>query len=109
MYQEWSIKRNGFEIDMEKVAPEELALSLDKFYVEVRPKPSNTADQDLYHRNSFLSIRAGINRFLSDIHRNIDIARDKEFKTANGVIDGMLKERTKTGLSKTTKHKEVIN
>lgn len=98
---------------MEVVTPEELASSLSKFYVETRPKtntkkPTNDHEDLVYHRNSLMSIRAGINRFLADLHRNIDIARDKEFKTANGVLDGLLKHRTRSGQSKPTKHKEII-
>ncbi|XP_021359223.1 uncharacterized protein LOC110454170 [Mizuhopecten yessoensis] len=88
----------------------QLAESLGKFYCEARPLPKNENDvENLYHRNSLISIRAAINRHLSDIHRNVDIVRDTEFKTPNGILDGLLKQRTRLGLSKPVTHKEIID
>lgn len=39
----------------------------------------------------------------------MDIVRDKDFKSANHTLDGMLKEMTKTGESRATNHKPVIH
>lgn len=41
--------------------------------------------------------------------RNIDVFKDKEFKSSNGVLNGMLKERVKEGTSKATQHKHLID
>lgn len=54
------------------------------------------------------NIRAAINRHLSDLERDMNIVKDKEFKSANDTLDGKLKHNVKCGISKPTKHKEVI-
>ena len=38
----------------------------------------------------------------------MDIVHDKEFKSANHTIDGMLKSMTRSGASRPTNHKSVI-
>ncbi|OWF43997.1 hypothetical protein KP79_PYT22379 [Mizuhopecten yessoensis] len=87
----------------------QLAGSLSKFYCEARPLPKNEKDiENLYNLNSLLSIRAAINRHLSDIYRNDDMLRGNEFKTSNNILDGLLKQRTRPGLSKPVTHKKVI-
>jgi hypothetical protein len=67
------------------------------------------AQTETYHKNSLKSLRSAINRHLQDLGRSIDVVRDKEFKAANHTLDGMLKSKTKTGASRTTLHKDVIN
>ena len=52
-----------------------------------------------YHKNTLKTIRGAFNRHLQDIGREIDIVRDKEFKSANRVLDGYLKQRLKSGSS----------
>lgn len=54
------------------------------------------------------NIRAAINRHLSDLERDMNIVKDKEFKSANDTLDGKLKHNVKCGISKSTEHKEVI-
>ena len=49
------------------------------------------AQTGYYHKNTLKNSRAAINRHLNDIGRSVDIVRDKEFKTANQTLDGMLK------------------
>jgi hypothetical protein len=62
-----------------------------------------------YHSNTFKSIRSAINRHLHDIGRQFDIVRDREFKTCNNILDGKLKKKNlQEGLSRPTKHKDVI-
>lgn len=80
-----------------------------KFYCEAVPqkKAGGNASTDVYHKNSLINIRA-INRHLQDINRNIDIVRDKEFKMANRALDGLLKERMRSGTSLPTNHKEIV-
>ncbi|XP_033739255.1 uncharacterized protein LOC117326606 [Pecten maximus] len=69
---------------------------------------SEESEPAIYHRNSLISIRAALNRHLASCNRNIDIVRDKEFKRANGVLDRLLKERMRSGQSKPTQHKTII-
>lgn len=54
------------------------------------------------------NIRAAINRHLLDLERDMNIVKDKEFKSANDNLDGKLKHNVKCGISNPTKHKEVI-
>nr|XP_022306586.1 uncharacterized protein LOC111112973 [Crassostrea virginica] len=115
IFQEWNLETNGCLMDMETVEPLVLANSLGRFYCEARPQPKKsqsheyTEEPHLYHKNSLINIRAAINRHLADLRRDIDIVHDKEFKTSNGILDGLFKERTRQGLSKPTKHKAIID
>lgn len=54
------------------------------------------------------NMRAAINRYLADNGRNLDIIRNPIFKSANNTLDGLLKEQTRTGPSRPTKHKDII-
>lgn len=99
---------------MENIDASSLDDTLAKFYCEVRPQPTKASKEnqdkteEVYHRSSLISMRAAINRQLSNIHRNMDIVRDKEFKKSNGVLDGLLKQRVRSGISKPVKHKQII-
>ena len=53
------------------------------------------------------NIRAAINRHIQDLDRDFDIVRDKGFRKVNH-IDGKLKSSLQKGLSRPTKHKEII-
>lgn len=59
-------------------------------------------EKPLYHKNSLINIRAAINRHLADLKRKVDIVHDLEFKTPNGILVGLFKERTRQGLLKAT-------
>lgn len=54
------------------------------------------------------NIRAAKNGHLSDLERDMNIVKDKEFRSANDTLDGKLKHNVKCGISKPTNHKEVI-
>lgn len=103
-------------LDFKTVSPEVLATKLRRFYCEAKPKSTSKRSEELtyvqaenYHKNSLKSIRSAINRYLQDLKRSMDIVRDKDFKSANHTLDGMLKEMTKTGESRATNHKPVIH
>ncbi|XP_069107107.1 uncharacterized protein [Argopecten irradians] len=104
IFQDWNIEKRGTPVDLTSVSAEDLAEILKHFYVAARPKSEN----ELYHKNTLKNIRGAINRYFVDIGRNLDIVRDREFKQANGVLDGLLKQREKTGESKATAHKPII-
>ena len=98
----------GEPLDMSTVDVQILADRLTKFYCEARPQKSDT--EELYDKNTLKNIRGAINRFLQDIGRiNIDIVRDKEFKTANKTLDGLLKTGMASGMSNPTTHKAIIS
>ena len=110
-FTEWNMELFGHTADLTSITSEDLASKFWKCYAEIRPKPKdNSADPDNreYHRNSLINIRSAINRYLADNKRHIDVTKDKEFKTANGVLDGMLKVRARQGKAKPTKHHEVM-
>jgi hypothetical protein len=105
----------GGYINFEEISTVELNEKLRHFYAETQPqridKRAQFMDTSLaseYHKNSFKNIRSAINRHIHDIGRDIDIVRDKEFRTANNVLDGKLKINISTGKSRPTKHKAVI-
>jgi len=50
----------------------------------------------------------GLNRHLNDIGLDFDIVRDKQFKTANEMLDAKLKSNVELGISRPTKHKAII-
>eukprot|EP00105_Crassostrea_gigas_P003620 XP_011416528.1 PREDICTED: uncharacterized protein LOC105320322 [Crassostrea gigas] len=106
--QEWSTETFGFEIDFVTIEAADLNSKLSKFYAEARPKITTENNQSEYHKNTMKNIRAAINRHLSDLERDMNIVKDKEFKSANDNLDGKLKHNVKCGISNPTKHKEVI-
>ncbi|KAK3106038.1 hypothetical protein FSP39_011471 [Pinctada imbricata] len=116
VFQEWSVHDSGSEVDFHEINSDELNIKLRRFYAEAQPanvsKRANSmseAQASEYHKNSFKAIRSAINRHLNDLNRDIDIVRDKAFKTANQALDGKLKQNVADGLSRPTKHKDVIS
>ena len=93
-----------------KNVPDLLALSKEKigevlecYFVDVRTKGG-----DMYSRNSYVSAKAAIQRWLS-ASMTINIFTDPEFKRANAVLDGLLKEKKRQGLEASVKHKDAIS
>ncbi|KAK3105732.1 hypothetical protein FSP39_004479 [Pinctada imbricata] len=116
VFQEWSVHACGSEVDFHEINIDELNIKLRRFYAEAQPanvsKRANClseAKASEYHKKSFKTIRSAINRHLNDLNRDIDIVRDKAFKTANQTFDGKLKQNVAEGLSRPTKHKDVIS
>lgn len=102
-------------MDLAVVGADAMAEKLGKFYCEAKPKDTEKRSQSLpqkhaeeYHKNTLKNLRAAINRHLQDIGHKMDIVHDKEFKKANAVLDGMLKNRMQSALSLPTQHKAVI-
>lgn len=110
LYSDWNMETYGEDLDMTSVDANTLAERLSHFYIAVRPKTNaeNNGKDQLYHKSSLINIRCAINRSLTDNKREIDIIRDKQFKIANGVLDGLFKERTQLGLSQPVTHKKVL-
>jgi hypothetical protein len=50
-----------------------------------------------YHTNTFKSINSAVNRHLHDVGRDVDIVRDRAFKSSNNVLDGRLKKNLLEG------------
>lgn len=103
------------DLDFSTVSGVDLGEKLRKFYCEAKPKDvkkrenSMTVEQAAeYNKNTLKNIRAAINRKLCDVGRDLDIVRDKEFKSANKALDGLMKTLTKTGASRATQHKAIL-
>ena len=112
---EWSLESLGLAVDFHTIGAEELADILRKFYAEAAPQVSekrvNALSEPLaqeYHKNTLKNLRSGINRHLKNLDRDLDIVRDKIFRKANEVLDGKIKQNLRNGVSRPTKHKDVI-
>jgi len=88
---------------------------LHHLYAEAQPKINQKRSENLnsnqsneYHKNTLRNVRAAIKRHVHDIGRDFDIVRDKDFRSANAMLDGKLKFNTREGFSRPTKHKNVI-
>ena len=96
---DWHFEVFSEFFNFESVIPEVLAKKLRRFYCEAKPQNTAKRAEELtlaqsenYHKNSVKSMRSAINRHLQDLGRPIDIVREKEFKSANNTLDGMLKK-----------------
>ena len=90
-------------IDFVTITPDDLNNVLTRFYCSAKPQKGAE-----YHKNTLKGMRAAINRHIQDIGRHINIVTDTQFKSSNRVLNGLLKERVKSGTSMPTQHKEVI-
>ncbi len=88
---EWAegTKRNPNFEHMEK---EELAELLRCFYASCQ-----TEDDENFSKSAYVSIRSGINRYLTlpPYNKEINIMQDKEFAAANKVFKGVLRQTRK--------------
>ena len=105
----WSRSFQKYALESKNV-PDLLALSKEKigevlecYFVDVRTKGG-----DMYCCNSYVSAKAAIQRWLS-ASMTINIFTDPEFKRANAVLDGLLKEKKRQGLEAPVKHKDAIS
>jgi hypothetical protein len=72
---------------------------LERFFFEVR-----TARGDLYKKNSYISIRHGINRFLENSGKHSDIVNDVQFKKSQLAFKSMLAKLKDEGKGGTDHH-----
>ena len=103
-FSDW-LRESNIEVSYATVQPTELAEKVKTFYAEVRNKK-----KEKYNHNTMKSLRAGINRHIQSppFNRSIDIVKDKEFKSANQVLEGYIKASKQDGKD-TTKHKEAMS
>ncbi|XP_021357785.1 uncharacterized protein LOC110453244 [Mizuhopecten yessoensis] len=104
VFQEWNRQMVGEDVDLSSIGVGDLCLKLRQFYAEATPKKGQE-----YHKNTLVNVRAAINRHLNDIGRfDVDIVRDRSFKSANTILDAKLKANVRDGTSKPTEHKKII-
>lgn len=80
--------------DFEKLPVQDLAALLRKFYAEVRK-----VDGKEYSKNALCGLRSAIHRHITSapFHRPINIMRGQEFKAANNMLIGVLKNLKREG------------
>ena len=94
LFSAWCIESLGQHVDLATVSVPDLDQHLRKFYAEAAPRNPSGRSKKMseeqsaeYHKNSFKNVRAAINRHMKDIGRDVDIVRDKEFKSSNGMLN----------------------
>ena len=112
---EWCVEAGYPIVDFKTVEPEYLADLLREFYGSAAPRVTEGRKKSLsevhaqeYHKNTLKNMRGAINRHLNDLHRGIDIVRDKQFLKCNNLLNAKLKYMVKSGLSRPTAHKKII-
>ena len=96
-------EEKSVQLNLTTIPAEDLAGLLEGFYADARRK-----NGEPYKRNSMLSARAAINRSLSSVQPSINIFKDPAFLNANRVLDGILKERKRSGEEPAVVHKDAI-
>lgn len=114
-FTEWCMETTGSITDFDTIGKADLNEKLRHFYAEAKPKyPEKrakhmpTEHENVYHKNTLKNVRAALNRHIKHLNRHFDIVRDIEFRTSNIILDSTMKMMVGTGLSRATKHKEII-
>ena len=102
-FPDWHTDMYGFPLDTTTANIEELSEKLRKFYGGAKSKGG-----DVYHKNTLKNIRGAINRHMQDLGREIDVIRGIEFRSANRVLDGMMKQMAKDELYRPKQHKPML-
>ncbi|XP_034045003.1 activating transcription factor 7-interacting protein 1 isoform X2 [Thalassophryne amazonica] len=104
LFRQWLVE-NGKDGHFESLPESSLAESLREFYASARNKDGN-----LYSKNTYIGIRASINRHLrgAPFHKAVSIVNGEAFHQANSMFSAMLKRLKREGLD-TTKHHDPIS
>ena len=98
------LEAKNVSFDMATCSKTELSSVLSSAYAELRRQ-----DGQPYQRASLLGFRGAVHRRLGELQRDFDVYKDAEFKRANAVLDGQLKNQKREGDLKATEHKEPIS
>ena len=92
-------------VDLATCSPRDLDETLSNFYVGIRKK-----DGGLYMRASYLAARASVSRYMVQTLQRPDcnLYRQPEFRRSNMVLDGVLKEKKRSGCEPQVEHKDSI-
>ena len=92
-------------VDLATCSPRDLGETLSNFYVGFRKK-----DGGLYMRASYLAARAAVSRYMVQTLQRPDcnLYRQPEFRRSNMVLDGVLKEKKRSGCEPQVEHKDSI-
>lgn len=91
-------------IDFKTVEAESLASILERFFVDARRK-----DGQPYKKNSLKAVRGAVQRLLVAENRKINVFTDREFLKSRKVLDGVLKERKRSGQEELVQHAQAIS
>ena len=91
-------------IDFSEIDSPTLANCLEGFYADARKK-----NGEKYRRNSLMAARGAFNRHLQTFQPAKNIFKDPDFKTANKVLDGVLKAKKRDGEEPTVQHKSALS
>ena len=94
----------GLDVQFEEMDKTNLAEILRRFYPSARQKSDDDNEGKSYAKQSFINIRSAINRHLQlpPHNKTWDLVEDSEFKAANRVFSGKLRNKNKI---KTKEHK----
>lgn len=95
--------RDYHDFQPETITKEQLNQVLKKFFVEVQK-----TDGTLYHKNTYTSIRFGLQRKFKELRTDIDIIEDHCFSECNNIFKVQMVQLRKNGLAKTN-HKQPLN
>ena len=94
----------GLPLAFENMGSEDLATHLRRFYAEVRQRNGKP-----YSRSGLINLRASIQRYLASppFNKMFNIMKDREFSSANQVIQGTIKLMRASG-NDVIQHKSAI-
>ncbi|XP_067290964.1 zinc finger MYM-type protein 3 isoform X4 [Pseudorasbora parva] len=88
------LREKQLTIDFKTAEKSELNPVLREFYGSIR-----TSKGELYGISSYVGLRAGLNRFVNEppINRAWNLMQDTEFRSANNVFKGVVKQMRRSG------------
>lgn len=103
LFTEWCLSRD-YNTEFESLPVAVLSSRLRQFYGEVRKR-----DGTPYSKNALAGLRSAIHRHITGApwHRKINIMQGADFKAANNVLLGVLKEQKRNGLDQTKSFKPI--
>ena len=101
-FQRWAEWRN-FNPAIEQYEPSDLDSKLGMFYSEIR----KTNGQD-YEPDCLAVMQSALDRHLTQLNYPLSIARDKEFKESQGILQGKCLELRQAGVGKRPNARRAI-
>lgn len=98
------LREKQLTVDFKTVEKSELTPVLREYYGSIR-----TSKGELYGISSYVGLRAGLNRFMNDppIGRAWNLMQDPEFRPANNVFKGIVKQIRRSGRNITTHYPPI--
>ena len=97
-------EKNSITMDFKTVSAEDLASVMERFLVDVRRK-----DGQRYKKNSLKAVRGAVQRLLVAENRTINVFTDVQFTRGRKILDGVLKERKRSGQEDQVLHAQALS